>query len=55
MLGVCQRVAAIPMKRAAPAETHFLEHDEMEALFRDLCRPPRSMSTKATRLVSISS
>lgn len=36
MLGVCQRVAAIPSKRAAPAETHFLERDEMEALFRAL-------------------
>ena len=31
MLGVCQRVAAIPMKRAAPAETRFLERDEIEA------------------------
>ena len=30
MLGVCQRVAAIPMKRAAPAETRFLERDEIE-------------------------
>lgn len=36
MLGVCQRVAAIPTKRAAPAETHFLELDEMELLFRRL-------------------
>jgi hypothetical protein len=26
---VCQRVAAIPMKRAAPAETRFLERDEV--------------------------
>lgn len=32
MLGVCQRVAAIPTKRAAPAETHFLERDEGETL-----------------------
>ena len=31
MLAVCQQVAAIPMKRAAPAETHFLERDEIEA------------------------
>src|SRR3954453_21054930 len=30
MLGVCQRVSAIPMKRAAPAETRFLERDEIE-------------------------
>lgn len=41
MLGVCQRVAAIPMKRAAPAETHFLERDEVEALFRQLPREGR--------------
>ena len=39
MLGVCQRVAAIPMKRAAPAETHFLERDEIEALFRTPAAP----------------
>lgn len=36
MLGVCQRVAAIPMKRAAPAETSFLERDEVEQLFADM-------------------
>ena len=36
MLGVCQRVAAIPMKRAAPAETRFLERDEIEDLLRHL-------------------
>lgn len=41
MLGVCQRVAAIPTKRAAPAETHFLERDETEALFRALPRRGR--------------
>jgi site-specific recombinase XerD len=41
MLGICQRVAAIPMKRAAPAETHFLERDEVAALFRDLPRTGR--------------
>lgn len=38
MLGVCQRVAAIPMKRAAPAETRFLERDEVEGLLRHLPR-----------------
>jgi integrase/recombinase XerD len=38
MLAVCQRVAAIPMKRAAPAETSFLERDEVEALLRGLPR-----------------
>jgi Site-specific recombinase XerD len=36
MLGVCQRVAAIPMKRAAPAATHYLERDEVERLFRHI-------------------
>ena len=36
MLAVCHRVAAVPMKRAAPAETHFLERDELEQLFRSL-------------------
>lgn len=36
MLGVAQRVAAIPMKRSSPAETHFLERDEVEQLFADL-------------------
>jgi integrase/recombinase XerD len=41
MLGVCQRVAAIPMKRSAPAETHFLERDEMEDLLRRLPRQGR--------------
>jgi integrase/recombinase XerD len=41
MLEVCQRVAAIPMKRAAPAATHFLERDEVERLFRHLPRDGR--------------
>ena len=41
MLGVCQRVAAIPMKRSAPAETHFLEADEVEELLRRLPREGR--------------
>ena len=36
MLAVCQRVAAIPMKRVAPAPTWFLERDEMEDLLRHL-------------------
>jgi site-specific recombinase XerD len=34
MLAVCQQVAAIPIKRVAPAETHFLERDEVQALLR---------------------
>lgn len=41
MLAVCQQVAAIPMKRAAPAETHYLEREETEALLRDLPRTGR--------------
>ena len=41
MLAVCQRVASIPMKRAAPAETHFLEQDEVEDLVRRLPREGR--------------
>ena len=41
MLGICQQVAAIPTKRAAPAETRFLERDEVEALFRSLPRKGR--------------
>ena len=41
MLGTCQQVTAIPMKRAAPAETHYLERDEVEALLRHLPRTGR--------------
>ena len=41
MLGTCQRVAAIPMKRTAPAETHFLEQDEMQSLLTHLPRTGR--------------
>jgi site-specific recombinase XerD len=41
MLGVCQQVTAIPMKRSAPAETHYLELDEIEALLRRLPRAGR--------------
>ena len=36
MLATCQQVAAIPMKRAAPPETRFLEQDETAELFRRL-------------------
>jgi integrase/recombinase XerD len=41
MLAVCQRVAAIPMKRSAPAQTHFLERDEVDQLLRRLPREGR--------------
>lgn len=40
-LGLCQQIAAIPIKRTAPAETHFFERDEIEALFRRLPRTGR--------------
>jgi integrase/recombinase XerD len=36
MLEVCQRVAAIPIKRSAPAPTAFLERHEVEDLLRRL-------------------
>ena len=32
MLGIGERVAAIPVKRVAPPETHFLDRDEVSAL-----------------------
>jgi site-specific recombinase XerD len=41
MLVVCQQVAAIPMKRAAPAETHYLQRDEVQALLAHLPRTGR--------------
>ena len=41
MLATCQQVAAIPMKRAAPPETRFLEQDETTELFRRLPRACR--------------
>ena len=41
MLGICQQVTAIPMKRAAPAQTHFLERDEVADLLRHLPRTGR--------------
>ena len=41
MLGVCQRVAASPAKRAPPAETNYLERDEMSAILRSLPRDGR--------------
>jgi site-specific recombinase XerD len=41
MLATCQRVAAIPAKRAAPPETGFLERDEVEDLFGHLPKDGR--------------
>jgi hypothetical protein len=36
-------VAAVPSKRLAPAETRFLERDEIEDLLRHLPRDDRSL------------
>jgi integrase/recombinase XerD len=41
MLGVCQQVATIPAKRAAPPETWFLERDEIAKLLHSLPRGGR--------------
>ena len=35
-LAVAERVAAIPAKRTSPPETHFLEREQIEALFKEL-------------------
>jgi integrase/recombinase XerD len=51
MLEVCQRVAAIPTKRAAPAATHYLERDEIERLLRHLPRDGRLASRDRALLV----
>jgi integrase/recombinase XerD len=36
MLAEAQRVEAIPVKRTAPPQTDYLEHDEIETLFKNL-------------------
>ena len=41
MLAACQQVTAIPMKRSAPAETRFLERDEIEDLLNKMPRAGR--------------
>jgi site-specific recombinase XerD len=41
MLAVCQQVAAIPVKRTSLPDTHYLERDEVTALFRSLPREGR--------------
>jgi integrase/recombinase XerD len=38
MLAEAQRVEAIPLKRTAPPQTDYLEHDEIETLFKSLPR-----------------
>ncbi|CAL8474830.1 tyrosine-type recombinase/integrase [Caballeronia sp. S22] len=41
MLAACQRVAAIPVKRTALPDTHYLADDEVTALFRSLPKQGR--------------
>jgi len=41
MLAACQQVAAIPVKRTALPNTHYLEREEVTALFRSLPRQGR--------------
>jgi len=41
MLATCQQIAAIPVKRTALPNTHYLEREEVTALFRSLPRQGR--------------
>lgn len=41
MLAACQQVAAIPVKRTSLPDTHYLEREEVTALFRALPRDSR--------------
>jgi integrase/recombinase XerD len=41
MLAACQQVAAIPVKRTSLPNTHYLEREEITALFRSLPRQGR--------------
>jgi site-specific recombinase XerD len=41
MLAACQQIAAIPVKRTSLPETHYLEREEVTALFRSLPRERR--------------
>lgn len=40
-LATCQRIAAIPVKRTSLPDTHYLEREEVTALFRSLPREGR--------------
>jgi len=51
MLDTCQRVAAIPVKRVPPPETHFLEREEVSALLRSLPRTGRHYVRDRTLLL----
>lgn len=48
-LGVCQQIAGIPVKRAPPPETRFLERSDIEALFRQL--PARGRHATRNRIL----
>ncbi|REG48686.1 site-specific recombinase XerD [Paraburkholderia sp. BL6669N2] len=41
MLAACQRIAAIPVKRTSLPDTHYLEREEVTALFRSLSKQGR--------------
>lgn len=41
MLAACQQIAAIPVKRTSLPDTHYLEREEVTALFRSLPRGGR--------------
>jgi site-specific recombinase XerD len=41
MLAACQQIAAIPVKRTSLPDTHYLEREEVAALFRSLPRAGR--------------
>ena len=51
MLSTCQQVAAIPVKRTSLPDTHYLEREEMTALFRSLPRDGRLALRNQTLLL----
>lgn len=51
MLPVAQQVAAIPVKRVAPPETHFLEREEVLSLLKELPRGGRHALRDLTLLL----
>ncbi len=51
MLDTAQRVDAIPVKRVAPPDTHFLERDEVTSLFKSLPRNGRHALRDRTLLL----
>lgn len=51
MLHACQQVAAIPVKRTPPPETHYLEREEMTSLLQRLPREGRHASRDRTLLL----